>query len=105
LNLIRNAVEAMQERRNGPARLTLSSTFDETSVTIAVADTGPGIAPEHLPRLFDPYFTTKPSGIGLGLSISRSIAEDHGGRLVAESSPEGTTFRVTLPTTHEGNLK
>src|SRR5690606_31800569 len=79
LNLVRNAVEAMQEHRRRPARLTLRSTFDASSVTVAVADTGPGIPPENLPRLFDPYFTTKASGIGLGLSISRSIAEDHGG--------------------------
>jgi PAS domain S-box-containing protein len=104
LNLVRNAVEAMQERRSRPSRLTLHSKCRDDSVTISVTDTGPGISPEHLPRLFDPYFTTKASGIGLGLSISRSIAEDHGGGLSAESSPAGTTFRVTLPIAHPGNM-
>jgi PAS domain S-box-containing protein len=104
LNLVRNAVEAMQERRSRPSRLTLRSRFDKTCVTISVADTGPGIAPENLARVFEPYFTTKSSGIGLGLSISRSIAEDHGGGLVVESSSSGSTFRVTLPINHHGNL-
>jgi PAS domain S-box-containing protein len=104
LNLVRNAVEAMQERRSRPPRLTLRSAFDAICVTISVEDTGPGIAPENLPRLFDPYFTTKSSGIGLGLSISRSIAEDHGGGITAESTPLGTTFRVKLPIAHPGIL-
>jgi len=102
LNLVRNAIEAMQERHGRPPRLTLRTDFDDAWVTISVVDTGPGITVENRRRLFDPYFTTKPSGIGLGLSISRSIAEDHGGELAADSSPEGTTFRVKLPLARSG---
>jgi PAS domain S-box-containing protein len=97
LNLIRNAVDAMQDQLEHPPQLALRTSHDARFVVIQVADNGPGITPANLPRLFDAYFTTKPAGMGLGLSISRSIADDHGGNLTVETSPSGTTFSITLP--------
>ncbi len=97
VNLIRNAVEAMAhcERRE----LMVSAVFGAAGVVeIAVADTGPGIAPEIAERLFQPFVTTKAHGMGVGLSICRSIVEAHGGTLQAEANPEGgTIFRFSLP--------
>ncbi|HEU0217557.1 MAG TPA: PAS domain S-box protein [Stellaceae bacterium] len=97
VNLVRNAIEAME----GAARRELTVTAapsDGGGVEISVADTGPGIAPEIAQRLFQPFATTKPNGIGIGLSICRSIVEAHGGRLVAELNPAGgAVFRFTLP--------
>jgi two-component system sensor kinase FixL len=96
LNLIRNAVEAMQdvERRE----LTLSTRLAEPGmIEVMVADTGPGLAPEVAAKLFQPFVTTKQHGMGVGLSISRTIVEAHGGRLLAEANPGGgTIFRLTL---------
>jgi two-component system sensor kinase FixL len=98
LNLMRNAVEAMHE---SPVReLTVASRpVDAATVEISVADTGPGIAPEIAAQLFRPFVTTKPQGMGVGLSISRSIVESHGGHLSVEPNPGGgTVFRMTLKT-------
>jgi two-component system sensor kinase FixL len=99
-NLIRNAVEAMDQ---SPKReISVSVLAANESVEIAVTDTGPGIAPEVAPELFKPFVTTKKSGMGVGLSICRSIVQSHGGDLIAESSPSGgTTFRFTLPLTSD----
>jgi len=73
---------------------------DGEGVTLAITDTGSGIAPEIIERLFDPFFTTKPHGTGMGLRVSRSIVESHGGRLwVAGIAGQGATFQFTLPTT------
>ena len=98
LNLMRNAVEAMQdcERRE----LTVSThRLDNETIRIDVADTGPGIAPDIAAQLFQPFITTKRHGMGVGLSISRTIIESHGGRLWAEPNPGGgTIFRMTLKT-------
>jgi two-component system sensor kinase FixL len=70
----------------------------ESEVEVAVEDNGPGIAPERLGRLFEPFFTTKANGMGIGLSISHTIIEAHGGRIWAENNAgEGATFRFTLP--------
>jgi signal transduction histidine kinase len=67
-------------------------------VSVEVQDTGPGLDPEELDRLFQSFYTTKPDGIGMGLAISRSIAEAHGGRLsAAPNHPHGAVFRFTLP--------
>lgn len=101
LNLIRNAIDAMTEMPDEAARREMvisSSRPDGSSVEVAVADTGPGLAPEVAAKLFEPFVTSKPGGMGVGLSISRSIIETHGGRLWAEPDPAGgTIFRFTLP--------
>jgi signal transduction histidine kinase len=94
LNLMLNAVQAM----TAGGALSLEAEGARDAVTVTVADTGPGIAPEALPRIFDPYFTTKPGGLGLGLTIARRIVEAHGGTLAVESEPgRGSRFRVSLP--------
>ena len=96
LNLMRNAVEAMQETERRDLSLT-SRAVEEGMVEIAVADTGPGIAPEIAAQLFQPFVTSKQHGMGVGLSISRTIVEAHGGRLWTEPNPQGgTIFRMTL---------
>ena len=97
-NLIRNAIESMQD---AASRHLLVSTrrCDAATVEVSVADTGPGIAPEIAAQLFQPFKTTKPHGMGVGLSISRTIVEAHHGRLWAEPNPGGgTVFRLTLRT-------
>ncbi len=98
LNLMRNAVEAMQEVER--RELTVSThKEDNDTVRIDVRDTGPGIAPEITHQLFQPFVTTKRQGMGVGLSISRTIVESHGGRLWAEPNADcGTVFRLTLKT-------
>jgi two-component system sensor kinase FixL len=97
LNLIRNAIEAMA---NSPRREIVISAApaDGDMIEIQVADSGPGLAPEVRERLFQPFTTTKPHGMGVGLSICRSIVEAHGGRLWAADNPGGgTLFCFTLP--------
>jgi two-component system sensor kinase FixL len=96
LNLIRNAIEAMAER---PTRqLVISSAvLSDRMVRVSVSDTGTGLSPDILPQLFQPFVTTKTHGMGVGLSISKTIVEAHGGRLWAEPKPEGgTVFHLTL---------
>ena len=98
LNLIMNAIEAMHSEGSRERSITLKSNVEQASVTITVEDTGTGIEPDHANRIFDPFFTTKSSGMGLGLSISSSIVEAHGGALRAEArSPHGTAFHLILP--------
>ena len=94
LNLILNAVEAMSSVEEGRARASISTGQAETGdILVAVRDSGPGIDPEHLDRIFAPFYTTKASGIGMGLSICRSIIDGHGGRLWAEANrPRGAVF-------------
>ncbi len=96
LNLMRNAIEAMQA---SPVRELRVAIYPVTAdlVQIDVVDTGSGIAPDILPELFQPFVTSKPHGMGVGLSISRTIVESHGGRLWAEARPGGgTIFHMTL---------
>ena len=98
LNLILNAVEAMGSVEVGPRELSISTAQDHTGVLVAVRDSGPGIDPTHLERVFKAFYTTKPSGVGMGLSICRSIIEFHGGRLWADANePRGAVFQFTLP--------
>ncbi len=98
LNLIRNGVEAMQDVPPGEAQLVIRTSTDGEFLRVDVSDKGKGIPPEQIPRIFGPFFTTKSTGIGLGLSISRSIVENHHGQMSVESIVgKGTTFRFTLP--------
>jgi len=98
MNLLLNAVEAMGSVERKPRELLISTKQDHTGVLVAVRDSGPGIDPSHLERVFDAFFTTKSNGTGMGLSICRSIIKAHGGRLWAETNePRGTVFQFTLP--------
>jgi len=99
LNLVINGAEAMASAASQPRRLLIQSKVTEPSeILVSVADTGPGIDSQQASRVFAPFFTTKPEGIGMGLSISRSIIEAHGGRLWAEANqPRGAVFHFALP--------
>jgi C4-dicarboxylate-specific signal transduction histidine kinase len=104
LNLIVNAVQAMGGVAAGPRELFITTTRAEPDgVLVAVKDSGPGVAPASLERLFDAFYTTKSEGLGMGLSICRSIIEAHGGRLwVTANLPRGAIFHFTMPT-HPGS--
>ena len=99
INLIRNGIEAMSATTDRPRYLRVSAGLQEPDQAIvAVEDTGVGLDSTAPDRIFDPLFTTKPDGMGLGLSICRSIIEAHRGRLwVSSNFPHGTTFRFTVP--------
>ena len=98
LNLIINAVEAMSSVPEGSRELVISTAKDVSGVLVAVRDSGPGLVPESFERLFDAFYTTKADGMGMGLSICRSIVEAHGGRIWASRDfGQGATFQVTLP--------
>jgi signal transduction histidine kinase len=99
LNLILNAVEAMGSVEAGARELLIRTKQSETNgIVVAVGDSGPGIDPENLERVFEAFYTTKSSGVGMGLSICRSIIEAHGGRLWADANePRGAVFQFTLP--------
>jgi C4-dicarboxylate-specific signal transduction histidine kinase len=99
LNLIVNAIQSMSGIEDGTRELHVSTvSVEPEGVCVAVRDTGPGLSPESLSRLFEPFYTTKPDGMGLGLSICRSIIEAHGGRLWATGcEPRGALFQFTIP--------
>jgi C4-dicarboxylate-specific signal transduction histidine kinase len=99
INLVVNGIEAMQSVADRPRELVIRSYHDEQDrVLVTVADSGVGISAENADRLFNAFFTTKPSGMGMGLSICRSIAEAHGGLLWAtENTPHGAIFHLALP--------
>jgi two-component system sensor kinase FixL len=101
VNLIRNAEDAMEglrAKRLPRIVLRTSTASEQGFVEVQVEDEGPGLAPEDISRIFVPFFTTKPSGLGLGLSISASIVQAHGGRLwVSDHSGGGACFYFTLP--------
>jgi PAS domain S-box-containing protein len=99
LNLILNAVEAMGSIEEGVRELSITTKQHEAGgVLVAVRDSGPGIDPQRLDRVFDAFYTTKSSGVGMGLSICRSIIDAHGGRLWASANvPQGAIFQLTLP--------
>jgi signal transduction histidine kinase len=101
LNVLANAAQAI----NGPGTITIETRREGPMAVIAIADTGPGIAPDVLRRIFDPFFTTKPvgEGTGLGLSISYEIVTKHGGEIRAESAPGGgAVFTLRLPAARAG---
>ncbi|MDB4888500.1 MAG: sensory box protein [Gemmatimonadetes bacterium] len=99
LNLILNGIDAMRAVTAHTRELTVSSTLAETgSVRVSVEDTGAGLDPELAQRIFEPFFTTKADGLGMGLSICRSIIEAHGGQLwMSPRIPRGTAFHFTVP--------
>jgi C4-dicarboxylate-specific signal transduction histidine kinase len=99
LNLVVNAIQSMSGVEDGNREVHISTTrIDSEGVCVAVRDTGHGLRPESLPRLFEPFYTTKPDGMGMGLSICRSIIEAHGGRLWATScEPRGALFQFAIP--------
>jgi signal transduction histidine kinase len=99
LNLALNAIEALGSVQEGPRELSISTEqTDENGVLVAVRDSGPGIDTKHLERVFEAFYTTKSSGLGMGLPICRSIIDAHGGQLWAEANePRGAVFQFTLP--------
>jgi len=103
MNLIVNSIDAMKEV-NGARQLAVKSQrTQKEEVLVSVSDTGVGLPPQQADQIFNAFFTTKPHGTGMGLRISRSIVESHGGRLwVADSSPRGASFHFALPTKIEG---
>jgi two-component system sensor kinase FixL len=104
VNLLRNSVEAMAQSARHDLTVTIDLR-DDGNAEVAVIDTGTGISPDIAGQLFRPFITTKPTGMGVGLSISRSIVESHNGRIWAEANPEGgTAFRFTLPAVTAGDL-
>ncbi len=99
INLLSNAEQALASS-SGERRITVRTELRDGSLVTTIADTGPGIAPEHLPHIFNPFYTTKPRGVGtgLGLSISFGIVREHGGTLqLASEAGKGAAFEVTLP--------
>lgn len=104
LNLISNGFDAMENNRESRELLITTARNDNNTVTVAVRDSGSGIPAEYLPRLFTHFFTSKPDGFGMGLSISRSIVEAHGGELKgANNTDRGATFSFTLPFDPKGD--
>jgi signal transduction histidine kinase len=104
MNLMLNGIEAMMDRQP-PGKLSVKSRqADNGQILISISDTGVGLSPEQAEQIFNAFFTSKPHGTGMGLPISRSIIESHGGRLwTAGNSPRGATFCFTLPTKGEAN--
>jgi PAS domain S-box-containing protein len=101
MNLMTNSIDAMKDL-DGTRELIVSSQAEDGHLMISVSDTGVGLPPKQADQIFDAFFTTKPQGTGMGLRISRSIVESHGGRLWADgNSPRGSSFHLTLPTKME----
>jgi C4-dicarboxylate-specific signal transduction histidine kinase len=97
INLIMNAVEAMRPSTDQARKLVIRSGKNADGVLVQVQDSGPGIEPEVADRIFEPFFTTKAEGIGMGLSISHSIIESHGGHLSVVQVSQGALLQFTLP--------
>jgi len=104
VNLIMNAVDATRAISEGPREILIRLAKKAECVVVTVEDSGTGLAPEQMQRIFEPFFTTKAQGIGMGLSISRSIVESHSGKLTAaKRRPRGAKFEFTLPAAGAGN--
>ena len=103
-NVVKNGMEAMSYVPPNARRLRLATDFDGESILLSVQDSGPGIPAEDRERIFDPFFTTKSGGMGLGLAISYSVIENHGGKLrLLKSDSEGSAFELTIPWDRSGN--
>lgn len=100
VNLLLNAIDAASESPDDRRRVALSAQVDGEQVQVSVRDTGPGIPADAVAKLFTPFFTTKPNGLGMGLAISRTIAEAHGGSLASARPSRGAEFRIVLPLVH-----
>jgi signal transduction histidine kinase len=104
MNLMINAIDAMKEVEGMRELIITSQRTENEQLMVSVSDTGVGLPQQQADQIFDPFFTTKPHGTGMGLRISRSIVESHGGRLwAADKSPRGASFCFTLPTKAEAN--
>ena len=100
MNLVVNAMEALSEMPHGaPRTLLVTSKYDADNhqAVIIFKDNGPGIAHEHQAKIFDPFFSTKPQGSGIGLALCHDLVNEHGGSISVESNQEGTIFTVKLP--------
>jgi signal transduction histidine kinase len=98
VNLLQNAIDSIVETRNGTGEIVVETELVGEAIQVAIRDTGTGLPEGAEEKLFEPYFTTKPDGLGMGLSISRSIIEAHGGSLWAEpNATGGMTFLFRLP--------
>lgn len=98
MNLMLNAMDAMKDASSDRELTIKSEEGDDGQILISVSDAGVGLQPHQVEQVFDTFFTTKPQGLGMGLPISRSIVESHGGRLWASpNQPRGATFQFTLP--------
>ena len=103
LNLTMNAVEAMAAARSESPSLVITSAHDGDGVVVAVRDSGPGLDPKTLDHVFEAFYTTRPEGMGIGLAVSRTIVETHGGQLwAAANQPRGAVFQFRLPAGAEG---
>lgn len=104
INVINNALEALSHSQSENRNLTILARATEGSASIEVRDTGSGIPPEHLEQIFDPFYTTKARGLGVGLAISRSIVASHGGSIQAlHNRPTGTVIMIRLPLSERAN--
>ena len=104
VNLIVNAMDAMADIPVAERRITVSTARDDDSARLSVSDRGPGIPVDQMEKIFDPFFTTKTEGMGMGLSIARTIVEAHDGHLSAQNDAgRGATFRITLPLTKQAS--
>lgn len=103
LNMFLNARDAMEDGGQLTLKTSLITDAGQSFAQVAITDTGPGIPPEHLPKVFEPFYTTKPTGTGIGLAVSYGIVQAHGGSIKVNSTPGSTTFTVALPLA--GNAK
>ena len=98
VNLIINGMDAMSDTNGGPREIDIRTASVRGFAEVSVSDTGPGISPDKIGNVFDPFFTTKQNGMGIGLSIARTIIEAHGGKIQAENRRDGgAVFRISLP--------
>jgi signal transduction histidine kinase len=97
LNLISNGIDAMRTVKERPRKILIKSARHPDGVLVQVQDSGPGIDPTQADRIFEPFFSSKPESLGMGLAIASSIVESHGGRLWAVAGSDGALFEFTVP--------